>query len=104
LCYASLFDLLGPTTRADAQNGKRTFSSSNVKDFLKFQTGSIIGAIEDDILLDDRTGWIHKVAVEILLTSHRNEQHYLGYLIDFDNSRVSLGHQVGYQKVPTKPQ
>jgi hypothetical protein len=39
---------------------KRTFSSSNVKDFLKFQSGSIIGAIKDKILLDDRIGWIHE--------------------------------------------
>jgi hypothetical protein len=66
------------------------------KDFPKFQTGSIIGAIEDDILLDDRTGRIHEVVVKISLTWHRNEQHYLGYWIDLDDSRVSLRHQVGY--------
>jgi hypothetical protein len=73
-----------------------TLSSSNVKDFLKFQIGSIIDAIEDDILLDDRTRWINEVAIEISLTWRRNEQCYLGYWIDLDYSRVSLGHQVGY--------
>jgi hypothetical protein len=36
------------------------------KDFFKFQARLIIGAIEDDILLDDRTGWIHEVACEII--------------------------------------
>jgi hypothetical protein len=73
-----------------------TLSSSNVKDFLKFQIGSIIDAVEDDILLDDRTRWINEVAIEISLTWRRNEQCYLGYWIDLDYSRVSLGHQVGY--------
>jgi hypothetical protein len=73
-----------------------TLSSSNVKDFLKFQIGSIIDAVEDDILLDDRTRWISEVAIEISLTWRRNEQCYLGYWIDLDYSRVSLGHQVGY--------
>jgi hypothetical protein len=43
----------------------------------KFQTGSIIDAIEDDILLDDRLGWIHEVVGDIILTWHRNGQHYL---------------------------
>jgi hypothetical protein len=52
----------------DAHNGKRTFSNSSVNDFLKFQAGSIIGSIEDYIPLDDRTGWIHEVAVEIKVT------------------------------------
>jgi hypothetical protein len=40
-------------------------------DFLKFQIGLIIGAIDNDILLDDRTGWIHEVTVEIILTRRR---------------------------------
>jgi hypothetical protein len=73
-----------------------TLSSSNVKDFLKFQIGSIIDAVEDDILLDDRTRWINEVTIEISLTWRRNEQCYLGYWIDLDYSRVSLGHQFGY--------
>jgi hypothetical protein len=54
-------------------------------DFLKFQcqglsqipTRSIIGAIKDNILLDDKIGWIHEVAGEMILTWHRNGQHYL---------------------------
>jgi hypothetical protein len=48
------------------------------ENFLKFQSGSIIGAIEDDIILDDRTGWMHEVVGEIILTQRRNGQHYLG--------------------------
>jgi hypothetical protein len=56
---------------------KRTFSSSNVKDFLKFQTGSIIDAIQDDILLDNRIGWIHKVAGKFILTWRGDGQQYL---------------------------
>jgi hypothetical protein len=36
------------------------------KVFLKIQTRLIIGVNEDDILLDDRTGWIHEVACEII--------------------------------------
>jgi hypothetical protein len=42
-----------------------------------FQTESIIDVIEGDILLDGRSGWIHEVAGEIILTWHRNGQHYL---------------------------
>jgi hypothetical protein len=43
---------------------KRTFSDSNTKDDIahwgkKFQADSIISAIGDDILLDNRSGWIH---------------------------------------------
>jgi hypothetical protein len=51
---------------------KKTFSNSNVKNSLNFQTGSIIGAIKYDILLDDRTWWIHNVVGEIILTWRRN--------------------------------
>jgi hypothetical protein len=52
---------------------KRTFSNSNVKGDIahrgnNFQTDSIIGMIRDDILLDNRTGWIHEGTGEILLT------------------------------------
>jgi hypothetical protein len=56
---------------------EKDFLNSNVKDFLKFQTGSIIGTIEDGILLGDRTRWIHEVAGEVILTRRRNGQHYL---------------------------
>jgi hypothetical protein len=88
---------------------KRTFSNSNVKDDIphrgkNFPTESIIGVIGDDILLDNRTGWIHEVTGEIILTWSRNEQHYLGYWIGLDDSQVALGHQVGYKKALTKPQ
>jgi hypothetical protein len=43
---------------------KRTFSNSNIKDDIthwgeNFQTDLILDAIGDDILLDNRTGWIH---------------------------------------------
>jgi hypothetical protein len=52
--------------------------------------------------LDDRTRWVHEVTFEISLTWHRNEQHYLGYWIDLDDSQMSLGHQVGYKKALVK--
>jgi hypothetical protein len=109
LCYASLLGLLGPATQADAQKGKRYFSNSNAKDDnphrgRNFQTDSIIGAIGDDILWDARTGWMHKVACEIILTWRRKEQRCLAYGIDLDDSRVPSRHQVGYKKALTKPQ
>jgi hypothetical protein len=49
---------------------ERTFPGSKVKDDIlhrgkNFQTESNIGAIEDDLLLDGRTGWIHEVTCEI---------------------------------------
>jgi hypothetical protein len=52
---------------------KRIFSYPNVKgDILhpgkNFQTESIFGVIRDDILLDNRSKWIHKVACEIIMT------------------------------------
>jgi hypothetical protein len=61
LCFMTLL-VLGFITRSSwssdssgCSKWKWTFSSSNVQDFLKFQIGSIIGAIEDDILLVDKT-------------------------------------------------
>jgi hypothetical protein len=42
-----------------------------------FQIESILGMIEDDILLDDRTRGIHDVAGKIILTWHRNGEYYL---------------------------
>jgi hypothetical protein len=61
LCGTSLLGLLGAATQAGARKGKRTFSNSNVKDNIpylgkNFQIESIIGAIRDDILLENRTG------------------------------------------------
>jgi hypothetical protein len=41
---------------------------------------------------------------DIVLTWHINEQRYLGYWIDLDDSLVPLGHQVGYKKALAKPQ
>jgi hypothetical protein len=57
-CFgASFLNLLGPSILADAQKEKGTFSKSNVEDNIthrckNFQTESILGVIEDDILLD----------------------------------------------------
>jgi hypothetical protein len=56
-----------------AQKGKRTFSYPDVKgDILhpgkNFQMESIIGVIGDDILLDNRSRWIHEVMCEIKTT------------------------------------
>jgi hypothetical protein len=52
---------------------KRTLSTSNVQDDIpywgkNFQTESILGAIEDDILLDNRTRWMHAGTYEIMTT------------------------------------
>jgi hypothetical protein len=41
---------------------------------------------------------------EVILAWRRKEQHSLGYWINLDDSRVLLGHQVGYMKALTKPQ
>jgi hypothetical protein len=110
LCFMTLLVLCSITRSSWSSNSigcsewKRILPNSNVNDFLKFQAGSIICAIEDYILLYDRTRWIHEIVVEIALTWHRNEQHYLGYWIDLDDSRVPLRHQVGYKKALVKPQ
>jgi hypothetical protein len=79
------------------------FLNSNVTDFLKFQNGSIIGAIEDGILLDDRTGWIHEVTCEIIMTWLGMNEHHDGYWVGFSNTRVLLERK-GYRKVLVKPQ
>jgi hypothetical protein len=54
----------------ELERKKRTFSYPNVKgDILhpgkNFQTASIIDVIGDDILLDNRSRWIHEVMCEI---------------------------------------
>jgi hypothetical protein len=58
---------------SECSERKRTFSNSNVKDKIpnwgkSFQTESIIGAIEDDILLDNQIGWVHEHTIEIMMT------------------------------------
>jgi hypothetical protein len=73
LCCISLLDLLSPATQADAQKGEMIFSNFNIKDDIpnrgkNFQIESIIGTIEDDILLDNRTGQIHEGMSEIMTT------------------------------------
>jgi hypothetical protein len=55
---------------------KRIFSNRNVKDDIphwgkNIQTESSIGAIGDDILWDNRIGWMHEIVGEIILTWHR---------------------------------
>jgi hypothetical protein len=55
---------------------------SNVEDNIpnrgkNFQNESIIGVIEDDILLDGRIGWIHEVVGKVILTWRRDGQQYL---------------------------
>jgi hypothetical protein len=67
-----------------SERKKEFLSNSNVEDNIpywgmNFQTESIVDAIGDDILLDNRTTQTHKVTVETVLTWHRNEQLYLGY-------------------------
>jgi hypothetical protein len=52
---------------------KRSFTNSNVKDDIAyqgkdFQIESILGVIGDDILLDNRTRWVHKSTGEIMMT------------------------------------
>jgi hypothetical protein len=83
LCFMTLLVLhfitrsLWSSNLSECSKWKRTFSNSNIKDFLTFQDGSIIGAIKDDILMDDRIGWIYEVAWEIILSWRRNGQLYL---------------------------
>jgi hypothetical protein len=64
---------------------KRTFSNSNVKDGIahrgkNFQTRSILGAIEDGILLDNRIGQIPAGMSEIMMTWLEVDQYHVGYL------------------------
>jgi hypothetical protein len=62
---------------------KRTFSNSNFKDDKahwgkNFQNELILGAIGDDILLDNRIGWIHKVECKIKVTREKMNGHHGG--------------------------
>jgi hypothetical protein len=72
---------------------KRTSSNSNIEYNIpnrgkNFQTESIIGVIEDHILLYCRIEWIHEVVGKVILTWHRD----------------LLGHPVGCVKALMKPQ
>jgi hypothetical protein len=87
LCCTSLFDLLGSTTRAEARKGNepshisrlRWHPLSNEPSHISrlwrhplsgknFQAELNIGAFEDDLLMDIRTGWIYECTVEIMIT------------------------------------
>jgi hypothetical protein len=80
LCFMTLLVLCSNTRCSwsinliECSEWKRTFLNSNVKDDnpnwgKNFQSESIIDVI--DILLDDRSGWIHEDVGEIILTCHR---------------------------------
>jgi hypothetical protein len=74
LCFITLIVLHFITRSSWSSNlsgcseWKGTSSNSNVKDYIPhwgkdFQTKSILVMIRDDVLLDNRTWWIHKVVV-----------------------------------------
>jgi hypothetical protein len=78
---------------------KRTFSNSNIKDDIahqgkNFQTESILGAIKDDILLDNWTGQIHEGMSEIMMTWLEVDRHHVGYLLEISDTRALLGKMV----------
>jgi hypothetical protein len=84
LYHASLLDPLGPATRADAQNGKELSHIPMLRATIlyqgkNFQIESIIGVIEDDILLDNRSRWIHEVTCEMKMMWLEVNQHQAGY-------------------------
>jgi hypothetical protein len=79
LCFMMLLWLCFITRSSWSSNSsrssewKRTFSNSNNKDDIghrgkNFQTESILDAIRDDILLDNRTRQIHEDTCEIMMT------------------------------------
>jgi hypothetical protein len=72
LCCTSFFDLLGPTTRAEARKGNEPSHISRLRRHplsgKNFQAKSNIGALEDDLLWDVRTGGIYERMVEIMTT------------------------------------
>jgi hypothetical protein len=75
LCCASSFDL-GSTTRAEARKGNEPSHISWLRRHplsgKNFQAESNIGAFEDDLLWDIRTGWIYEHTVEIMTTRLEN--------------------------------
>jgi hypothetical protein len=79
LCFTTLLIVRFITWSSWSSNSSRcsewkwTFSNANIENDIthrgkKFQTESILGAIEDDILLDNRTGQIHEGTSEIMTT------------------------------------
>jgi hypothetical protein len=78
LCFMTLLVLrfITPSSWSNSiacSEWKRTLSNSNVQDDIpywgkNFQTESILDAIGDDILLDNRTGWMHAGTDEIMTT------------------------------------
>jgi hypothetical protein len=108
LYRASLLDPLGPATRADAQNVKELSHIPMLRATIlhlgkNFQMESIIGVIEDDILLDNRSRWIHEVTCEIKMTCLEVNQRQAGYWIDLVNTKALLEWN-GYRKALVNPQ
>jgi hypothetical protein len=79
LCFITLLVLRfitrssWPSNSSGFSKWKRTFSNSNVKANIphrgkNFQTESILDMIGYDILLDNRTRWIHEGTSEIMTT------------------------------------
>jgi hypothetical protein len=87
-----------------AQNGKGLSQVPMSGTFSNSKLNRSLALLKRIFSLDDGTRWMHEVTVEISLISRRNEQHCLGYWIDLDDARVSLGHQVGYKKALAKTQ
>jgi hypothetical protein len=102
LCFMTLL-VLGFITRSSwssdssgCSKWKTTFSNSNIKDDIthrgkNIQTKSIIGTIEDDILLYNRIGQIHEGMSEIMMTWLEVDRHHVGYLLEISNTRALLG-------------
>jgi hypothetical protein len=63
----------------------------------------IIGAIKGNILLDNRSRWIHEVTCEIKTTWLEVNQHQAGYWIDLVNTKTLLERN-GYRKALAKQQ
>jgi hypothetical protein len=63
----------------------------------------IISVIGDDILLDNRSRWIHEVMCEIKMTWLEVNQHQVGYCIDLVNTTTLLEWN-GYRKALANPQ
>jgi hypothetical protein len=102
LCFLTLLVLRFLTQSSRSNNSsrysewKRTFSNSNVEDDIthrgkNFQTKSILGAIKDNMLLDNRTGQIHEGASDITMTWLEVDRHHVGYLLEISNTRALLG-------------
>jgi hypothetical protein len=55
------------------------------------------------MLLDSRTGWAHKITVEIIMTWHEMSIPHAGYLIKIITTQALVG-QNAYKKALVKPQ